>query len=108
MTDAYVDPPVQPDPANAPPVRVDVLDIARNGLGARPGPRADLHAARTVRSGSLRRGRCDAHPAFARADARVLPQVRPAHAPIRDGQPTWPRAHRRPAHDRGGGEQAPG
>src|SRR5687767_11028257 len=38
MSDAYVDPPVQPDPANAPQVRVDVLDIARNGLGAGPGP----------------------------------------------------------------------
>ena len=38
MSDAYVDPPVQPDPADAPTVPVDVLDIARNGLGARPGP----------------------------------------------------------------------
>jgi monoamine oxidase len=38
MSDAYVDAPTQPNPADAPPVPIDVLDIARNGLGARPGP----------------------------------------------------------------------
>src|SRR6187401_1988911 len=38
MTDEVIDASAQPNPADAPPTPADMLDIARNGLGARPGP----------------------------------------------------------------------
>ncbi|HUP83970.1 MAG TPA: flavin monoamine oxidase family protein [Candidatus Limnocylindria bacterium] len=37
MTDAFVDPAAQPNPADAPPVPASILELARNGLAARSG-----------------------------------------------------------------------
>ena len=93
---------------------VAAYELKRQGHQPRdprgPGPRRwpGLHAPRAVRAGPVRRGRRDAHPARAQPDARVLRAVQPADAAVRHGQSQGPRLRRRPAHDGGRGERAPG